>query len=123
MSRASSWEPSWRRLGHVLGANIVPSWRPTSKENRNQINAKINQKRMPSKFHFWCDVGGFSEGKLRAPTSDQKSMPTSKGSANLILVGRGDMAFHNNTTIDVQLIFNFLGSKLAPKIDLKSTEN
>ena len=27
-------EASWRRLGRVLGANIAPSWRPKSKENR-----------------------------------------------------------------------------------------
>ena len=33
-SRTSSWEPSWRRLGRVLGANIASSWRPKSKENR-----------------------------------------------------------------------------------------
>ena len=30
----SSWEPSWRRLGRVFGANIVPSWRPKSKKNQ-----------------------------------------------------------------------------------------
>ena len=27
-------EPSWMRLERVLGANIAPSWRPKSKENR-----------------------------------------------------------------------------------------
>ena len=27
-------EASWRRLGRVSGANIAPSWRPKSKENR-----------------------------------------------------------------------------------------
>ena len=32
MSRTSSWEPSWRRLGRVSGANIATSWRPNSKE-------------------------------------------------------------------------------------------
>ena len=33
-SRTSSWEPSWRRLGRVLGANMAASWPPKSSPNR-----------------------------------------------------------------------------------------
>ena len=37
-------EASWRRLGRVLGANIAPSWRPKSKENRQKIHAEIDRR-------------------------------------------------------------------------------
>ena len=58
-------EASWRRLGRVLGANIVPSWLPKSKENRSKSDAKIYQKNDAFQVAILILFGGFLEGKWR----------------------------------------------------------
>ena len=67
---------------------------------------------MPSKFHFWCIFGGFSKenGGLLAPTSDQKSMSTSKG-------GFCKKYWKTNT---VSMIFQVWGGRSWPQKSIKN---
>ena len=69
MSRTSSWEPSWRRLGGVLEESKGPTKLQVGVPNRRKIDKKSMQKSiknsMPSKFQFWSNFDRFLEGKWR----------------------------------------------------------
>ena len=89
LSRTSSWEPSWSRLGCVLEASWAPlRGQDTSKlasqiegksiknpcKNRSKIRCLPSSSFDPILIDFWRENGG-----MLAPKSNQKSMSTSKG--------------------------------------------
>ena len=90
LSRTSSWEPSWRRLGCVLEA----SWAPRRGQHNSKLASQIEgtsikipcknrskNRCLPSYVFFYENLVDFwkENGGMLAPRSDQKSMPTSKG--------------------------------------------
>ena len=89
MSRTSSWEPSWRRLGSVLEASWACLRAQHSPKLATQIEGKSIKHQCKNRSKNRCLLSssfdailiGFwrENGSMLAPKSNQKSMSTSKG--------------------------------------------
>ena len=127
LSRTSSWEPSWSRLGCVLEA----SWAPLRVQDTSKLASQIEGKSiknpcknrskircLPSSSFYAILIDFWSENEgMLAPKSDQKSMPTSKGD---FLKKRG---FTLAKTIILEVLGPEVESKNRSTINQNSTKN